>query len=737
MRNIPSVPWTGTAIQDSAFMQKVIRVISSAAICGMSFSFIVGEAVDHNAKDIHSWKSEPRLIPLSYLPMQPLAKSVEGLAFDKIAEAVWLSNSQIGQNNIVEAVAEKPSLYRDTLRTLLAAPALPPPSATNNPIAAAPKPEIDTNKDYVKDEIHLKELEAVVYSLNDATTLLAGKTPVSSIKRGAALVSRTSNKTIGGEEPEESVIVGGMMPSPSVRAPAEKSVAGQWMIRGRVIPDKSTEKGHQGHFEIGLFAKVDQDSVPVGFPIVQQILPSGTLNFELKVPAGVERGFLFGEFVQQGTGKRSWIAPPVNPWQKGDRQIAELRMDPQDKVSSVAAAAMAVESDVKLLKGVVTTYFEPSSAPLFQEDVVVKVRGRKESTRTTKSGEFSLEVPLWKGTLQLEFLKAGYHPLVVNVSPKEETQIKVKIASREAIDQIAGRLGVRQLSNKSIFLGRFVGSDGKGLKGGTIQMEARADGPFYFRENGQPAADRKASSTDGRFLFLNVEPGAGFAEASVNGESVSPFLVSTVEGGELIDKTLSLESGTISGKLFNPVSEKGRLTPITGARLRIEGDTDFTTTDALGAFSIGPIRWFKGERISLDLSAERFNNHRYLVSPNKKANNLSLFAFPALYFGRLARSMDVELDQGSGIILGRVSGMRLRLDALAEHSVVNGAKDFYFDAQGRLKGSHSATDPKFGTYVIFNVPKGRTLLHGQDGNGVLKYSESVISSPAAISVIMD
>lgn len=719
-------------------MQKMIRVISSAAICGMSFSFIVGEAVDHNAKDIHNWKSEPRLVPTSYLPMQPLAKSLEGLHFDKIAEAVWQSNSQIGQTKIAEAVAEKPSLYRDTLRTLLSAPALPPVAAasTEAPVEKT-KAESDTNKDYVKDEIHIKELEAVVYSLNDATLLLAGKTPISSLKRGAALVSKTPNKTDGSPAEETEIIVGSSSPAPVAAAPAEKTVAGQWLIRGRVLLDKSMEKTHQGHFEIGLFAKVDQDSVPVGFPLVQQILPSGTLNFELKVPAGVERGFLFGEFVQQGTGKRTWIAPPVNPWQKGDRQLAELRMDPQDKVSSISAAAVNVESEVKLLKGSVSTYFEATNAPIYQEDVVVKVRGRKESTRTTKSGEFSLEVPLWRGTIQLEFLKAGYHPLVVSVSPKDESSIKVKIASREAIDQIAGRLGVRQLSNKSIFLGRFAGPDGKGLKGATIQLEAKAEGPFYFRENGQPAADRKASSSDGRFLFLNVEPGAGFAEATVNGESVSPFLVSTVEGGELLDKTLSVETGIISGKLFNPVSEKGRLLPITGARLRIEGDTEFTNTDALGAFSIGPVRWFKGERISLDLSAERFNNHRYLVSPNKKSNSLSLFAFPALYFGRLARSMDVELDQGSGIILGRVSGMQVRLDALAEHSVVNGAKDFYFDAQGRLKGSHSATDPKFGTYVIFNVPKGRTLLHGQDGNGVLKYSESVVSSPAAISVIMD
>jgi hypothetical protein len=69
--------------------------------------------------------------------------------------------------------------------------------------------------------------------------------------------------------------------------------------------------------------------------------------------------------------------------------------------------------------------------------------------------------------------------------------------------------------------------------------------------------------------------------------------------------------------------------------------------------------------------------------------------------------------------------------------VANSAKDFYFDAKGKLRGSHTMTDPKFGTYVIFNVPKGRTLLQGNDSNGALRYSEAIVSTPASISIIMD
>jgi hypothetical protein len=123
--------------------------------------------------------------------------------------------------------------------------------------------------------------------------------------------------------------------------------------------------------------------------------------------------------------------------------------------------------------------------------------------------------------------------------------------------------------------------------------------------------------------------------------------------------------------------------------------------------------------------------------PDEKKDALNLFAFPANYLARLGASMDLDIDPYAGIVMGKVSNISVRIDAMADHSAVNSARDFYFDAMGKLKGSHSMTDPRFGTYVIFNVPKGRTLLQGNDSNGVLRYSDSVISSPASISIIMD
>jgi hypothetical protein len=340
------------------------------------------------------------------------------------------------------------------------------------------------------------------------------------------------------------------------------------------------------------------------------------------------------------------------------------------------------------------------------------------------------------GTVYLEFLKAGYHPSLVAVATDGKSQaINVEIGSRDAIESIARRLGIRQSSNRGVFLGKAAVS-GEAVRGLSVQMSTKAEGPFYFGDNGAPSAQHKATTGDGRFIFFNVEPGTGFVESALNGEPIAPFVLSTVEGGELVTKVLTPTSGSIRGRLFNPVADRGGLQPVTGARVRIEGSADWANTDSYGAFSLGPARWMSGERLALEFSAEKFSNHRYLLSPGQK-KELNLYAFPAAYLAKLGRSMDVEVDPYSGIVIGKVSGPSVRIDAMADHSTVNAARDFYFDASGKLRGSHAMTDPAFGTYVIFNVPKGRTLLQGNDGKGVLRYSDSVISSPASISVIME
>lgn len=750
---------------DVTIRQKLVRVISGAAICGLSLSFIIGEAVDAKAKQIHAWASDPSILPASFLPLRPSQSALARITLESLGNKLISLNSSSAVEP-VEVAAGNNAVFQDSLRTILAAPIAAEPEAmavaTTSAPAAKPasqtKPKVKVKVAEAQPEkLPIQEVERVLLSIHDTTNALTKPAKKRLEETGAVKVGGIIVKALpeqGSKEPvretvvkteadrvisSDEVIVGDTATAAASLIAADDGSARtgeQWLIRGKVVAEGKTEPGH---FEVGLFSKIDQDGVPVGFPIVQQILPAGKTDFTLKVPAKLERGFLYGEFVATKSGKRTWIAPPVNPWQRNDRQFAELVMPVEDKVSTVASASAFVAADRKetfLIKGTVGTQF--ANKTILQEDVVVKVRGRKESARTDKTGAFRLEIPRVTGTIFLEFLKAGYHPSLVAVPSSENGRVvNVEIASRDAVDQIARRMGVRQITSKGVFFGKAAGKDGEALKGLSLSMNTKADGPFYFGDNGVPTSGLKATTSDGRFLFFNVEPGTGFVDSNLNGEPIAPFVLSTVEGGEFVAKSLSPLSGSIKGRLFNPVTSQGHLSPVAGARLRIEGSSDWSNTDSYGAFSIGPLKWMKGERVSIEFSASKYNNHRYLMVPEEKKDALNLFAFPANYLARLGASMDLDIDSYAGIVMGKVSNMSVRIDAMADHSAVNSARDFYFDSMGKLRGSHSMTDPRFGTYVIFNVPKGRTLLQGNDGNGVLRYSDSVISSPASISIIMD
>ena len=144
--------------------------------------------------------------------------------------------------------------------------------------------------------------------------------------------------------------------------------------------------------------------------------------------------------------------------------------------------------------------------------------------------------------------------------------------------------------------------------------------------------------------------------------------------------------------------------------------------------------------MNIEVSIKGFHSHRFVVRYKQfeQKQFINLYAFPANYLSQLARSLDVELDPMTGVIVGKVLGESpVRLDALADHSALNNARDFYFDKKGRLLGANNMTDPKFGTYVIFNVPKGRSLLQGSDANGVLRYQSSVRMSESSITVLAE
>lgn len=734
------------------FRQKIIRVSASAAICGLSISFALGEMIDQKALLLADWKEDAHFFPAGYSPLKPIFASKELLSTDGWKQSLVVSNSVVHEQQFVEKLTFKlaaprisPNIYKE--ETKVAVVPQPIAQATSPQQVLPPPPPVAQNVNNSNLD-NRREVEAVMLSIHTAT---ANLNPSAKIKISDPDAKVVTSQEVGVKKAaNEEVIIGETATNavtPSASAPttmrassntnASSTHEGVWEIQGKILTQKQ-EVIPSGHFEVGIYSKIDSEGLPIGAPIIQQILPAGKTEFKLSVPQKLDRTFLFGEFVADKGGKRTLISPSLNPIERSGRIVhyAELNFKVTDTISSVAAAALLASdsaSSIWRVRGKVTTMFVRAGAPTIpQEDVIVKVRGRKESARTDKNGEFTLELPKLKGEVALEFLKAGYHPSIHWASYPAKSDIKVELASREAVEKLLRNFNGHQVSTKGVFIGRAAA-------GLSAQMSLKAEGPYYFGENGFPDSSLKATSLDGRFIFFNIEPGIGFLEASMAGENIAPISLSIVEGGQLVSKNLQTVQGKIKGRVFNPVATQNGMLPISGARLRIEGTSEWSNTDSYGAFTLGPMKFFQGEKVAIEFSSEKFSNHRYVVSPAyiEQKNELNLFAFTTAYVSKLANSMDIMTDAYTGIILGKVSNLSVRIDAMAEHSVANGAKDFYFDAKGKLQGAHAMTDPRFGTFMIFNVPKGNTLLQGSNAMGQLQFFDSVASYPATISVVME
>jgi hypothetical protein len=169
--------------------------------------------------------------------------------------------------------------------------------------------------------------------------------------------------------------------------------------------------------------------------------------------------------------------------------------------------------------------------------------------------------------------------------------------------------------------------------------------------------------------------------------------------------------------------------------VRIEGSSEWSTSDSLGAFRLGPFKSSKGEPLPVIVSAASFQNHRYQIEPGREERRL--YAFSARYLSELAESHDVGIDAASGLVIGRVAGLGLRIDALADDDGPNLAQDFYFDEHGAMRPSPAMTVPRFGNYLIFNLPAGHVYLLGRDRSGKLRYGREIFTNPSVVNVEVD
>ncbi len=512
-------------------------------------------------------------------------------------------------------------------------------------------------------------------------------------------------------------------------------------------------KKAKGHFEVGFYAAINVNGEPVGAPQRVAILPPGKRTFKLKLN-GDQVGYLFAK-LYPSTAKDSsptWHAfgERISVARYAKQKLLSvpiaLRENAERSITSLAKAVNAKRANGQRLKGRVQAMFSNPSNPNWIAGARVRLRGTNIETTTNSRGKFELTVSAVGGRALVEVLAPGYLPRVLeaNFGTNNETQ-RIEIASKSAIKHLARSLGLSQSDQLSVIVLDTKTVGGVNLPGISAELSLKADGPFYFNENGFPDRSLGSTTGTGKLIFFNVEPGIGFMETYVLGQAVSPVVISVLDGNEVLHQKVRLSNKEVfvKGKLFDPIESKSGIPlPISGARIRVAGSVDWTETDSFGSFELPMLRFAEGSEILLEVSARGYYKHRFSlrVKENKiqSLNKLKLFVFPKSYISELANSVDLEVNPNKGLLIGKISlDEKVRIDTLSEHSSSNLAKDYYFDENNILRGSYAFTQPRNGLFSVFNVSPGRALLHGYNPDGTLRYSGISYFSPSTINVIVE
>jgi hypothetical protein len=683
-----------------------------------------------------------------------------------IADAQRVENEQAKVTRVVAAAPARKPLYnrQASKQALVPAVALKIDQVSSQVSAIEKNKEIITKSPAVNDEIKVatqlpEETKKIDYP--PAAPVVENKPIVSGEQTPAVQPTVFTGPVLSKEDVAEKeaekleknlIISSNIVAAPiaksepaitrQIAATDNKAKPGVTRIRGLV---GIHENDYSGHFEVGFYGRRNSNGIPIGAPIAQAILGNQKTKFDLELPSRAS-GFLYARFIPAGKQ-----ALDIQEWNGYPHEIALAEVDGNDLVvqipiarkSSLTTTSSAPIRDYMELQGNLVAMF--SETPIALDRVKVRIRGTKYESYSDATGNFTLKVPKMNGRVLLELLKSGFMPRVeelrVSSGVTKYNIGELALANFEAVRHMAATMGLNQSSSKSVLILDVRGRDGLPLPSVGGKLSIKNEGPFFFSEKGFPQSDLSATSSNGKMIFFNVEPGFGAMRLSLLGEVMNPFVVSTVGMGDMVVKKVQFGGGErrIRGRIWNAVS--GATSPAVGMKLRLYGVNESVESDETGAFELSGTRFVPGEELLIEASGEGFYNHRYsLIIPktNDPIESLELYAFPQKYVNQLATSVELQLDSENGLLIGKaMRGEKIRIDTLMDHSRNNAAKDYYFDKKNIIQGAHSQTDPEFGTYTVFDVSAGRVLIHGKDASGEIRYSDIGFFSPSTINVILN
>jgi hypothetical protein len=272
---------------------------------------------------------------------------------------------------------------------------------------------------------------------------------------------------------------------------------------------------------------------------------------------------------------------------------------------------------------------------------------------------------------------------------------------------------------------------GKYQEGVQVKLAAGQEGigPFYFNTLRIPDKNLTATSANGMFAFVKVQPGLHLVFSSYKGRSL-PTTLAVASASMVSYSEIAFKSANVKGHVKDPITKA-----IIPAQISVVGSTQTVNSSQAG---------FEMRVPSSDpvLFVEANAGPEYLISreavARSKADHLDIYAFKKDWLTSELNRGGFNQNMSKGIFVGFVKGpaFHVTIDAgmnsEGEYSEQNIG---YFNSEGHLEeGLHEGHEDG-GGFVLTNLKPGLHTLVITSAEGEMNMSKLFVAEAGVVNVV--
>lgn len=369
-----------------------------------------------------------------------------------------------------------------------------------------------------------------------------------------------------------------------------------------------------------------------------------------------------------------------------------------------------------LLGRVASVYAADKGEPV----VTVTLPGLTMSAETNKSGRFHHPGLLHDSQVIIRTNKKGYWGTIALSDNYEQRSLQVYPEKMiQALTQFMGTDA--DISDHGIIFGKAE-IDGKPADGVQLELDDdNAVGPIYFNALQLPDSNLEATTSNGLYAYIRLEPGVHVLKAKKLGKALpSKTFISDAGAVSAVNIEIT-DRQKATARVFDALT--GQPVPAT---LEFFGSDRNVFTDDGDVV----VKYHSGEDLMF-LEAEVARGYfraRQIVSRNQTYMNFPMVRHT--WLDEIGNQARVNRMPQTGVAVGFVRGAEFEI--LSSESM-GGAQVLYFDAGGKYVGQ--SYGPRDGGFIILNAPQGLHTIAIAPKSKAGISSRLIFSDSRAISLI--